>query len=367
MPPKSKVWPRDPHTEGKHLVLRRYLNAWLPILSRWNKRIVFVDGFAGPGEYVGGEEGSPLVAIRALCEHGAKIGGEVIFYFVESRPDRCEHLRALVEEKRTELPENAKVRVVEGEFDTSMTEVLDKLDEQSQRLAPALVMIDPFGVTGTPMKVIERILKNRQCEVYISFMFNPIKRFLRTPEFEDKLDSLFGTPEWRGAAELSGEEKRTFLYDLYKGALKRAGAKHVVHFDLYEGRRLVYSIFFGTKHHTGCDRMKAAIWSVVPFGDFAFRGGQNFELELGGSSPDFDPLRQALCAEFADQGWVDVQRVLDFVSSDATEYHMGQVRRPVLKPMEQEGLIEVDRKGKWGYPKGTRIRFRCGSAAGHGD
>ena len=45
-----------------------------------------MDGFAGPGEYVGGEEGSPLVAIRALCEHGAKIGGEVIFYFVESRP-----------------------------------------------------------------------------------------------------------------------------------------------------------------------------------------------------------------------------------------------------------------------------------------
>lgn len=365
MPPKSKLWPRDPHTEGKHLVLRKYLNAWLPILGRWNKRIVFVDGFAGPGEYEGGEEGSPLVAIRALCEHGAKITAEVIFYFVESRPDRYEHLRALVEERRSELPGNAKVVVVQGQFDTSMTEVLDKLDEQSQQLAPALVMIDPFGVTGTPMKVIERILKNRRCEVYISFMFDSINRFLATSEFEDKLDSLFGTPEWRSAAELSGKERRTFLYDLYKSVLKRAGAKHVVHFDLYEGHRLVYSIFFGTQHHTGCDRMKSAIWSVVPFGDFAFRGGQNFELQLGVDSPDFEPLRAALCSEFGGQGWVGVQRVLEFVSSDATEYHAGQVKSPVLKPMEQEGLIEVDestRRRKWRYPKGTQIRFRCRSA-----
>ena len=297
-----------------------------------------------------------------MREHGAKIGAEVIFYFVESRPDRCEHLRALVEERRRNLPGNAKVVVVQGEFDASMTEVLDKLDEQSQQLAPALVMIDPFGVTGTPMKVIERILKNRRCEVYISFMFDHINRFLATAEFEDKLDSLFGTPAWRSAAELAGKERRTFLYDLCKGALRRAGAKHVVHFDLYEGRRLVYSIFFGTQHHTGCDRMKAAIWSVVPFGDFAFRGGQNFELELGIDSPDFEPLREALCVEFAKRGWVNVQRVLDFVSSDATEYHAGQVKRPVLKPMEQEGLIEADestRKRKWAYPEGTRIRFRC--------
>lgn len=55
MKPKSTLWPREPHTEGKHLVLKEYLNAWFPILGGTQGRIVFIDGFAGPGEYAGGE------------------------------------------------------------------------------------------------------------------------------------------------------------------------------------------------------------------------------------------------------------------------------------------------------------------------
>ena len=59
MPPNSTTWPLSPHTEGKHIVLRAYLDAWLPKLGRYNKRVAFIDGFAGPGEYSTGEEGSP--------------------------------------------------------------------------------------------------------------------------------------------------------------------------------------------------------------------------------------------------------------------------------------------------------------------
>jgi hypothetical protein len=54
MPPKTVTWTLDEHTLGKHLVLRAYLDAWLPIMSRRNGRILFIDGFAGP-EYAKGE------------------------------------------------------------------------------------------------------------------------------------------------------------------------------------------------------------------------------------------------------------------------------------------------------------------------
>ena len=30
MPPKTVLWERDEHTEGKHLVLEHYLKAWYP-------------------------------------------------------------------------------------------------------------------------------------------------------------------------------------------------------------------------------------------------------------------------------------------------------------------------------------------------
>ena len=59
LPPRSTVWDLDDHTRGKHLVLRSYMDAWLPIVLNTYERALFVDGFAGPGEYRRGEPGSP--------------------------------------------------------------------------------------------------------------------------------------------------------------------------------------------------------------------------------------------------------------------------------------------------------------------
>ena len=70
--PRTLLWPLEPHSKAKHLVLRNYLDAWLPILGSRSGRILFVDGFAGPGQYESGEEGSPVVALRAFAEHKAK-------------------------------------------------------------------------------------------------------------------------------------------------------------------------------------------------------------------------------------------------------------------------------------------------------
>src|SRR5438067_10017963 len=83
--PKDTIWPIEPHTSAKHQILRKYLDAWLPILGAYNKRIVYVDGFAGPGRYTGGEPGSPIVALEAALTHQAKLPGELVFLFIEKR------------------------------------------------------------------------------------------------------------------------------------------------------------------------------------------------------------------------------------------------------------------------------------------
>ena len=67
------IWPIEPHTKAKHGILRRYLQAWFPIIAfSGSPRLVYVDGFAGPGEYDGGEEGSPAIAMRTLIEHKSR-------------------------------------------------------------------------------------------------------------------------------------------------------------------------------------------------------------------------------------------------------------------------------------------------------
>lgn len=81
---------------------------------------------------------------------------------------------------------------------------------------------------------------------------------------------------------------------------------------------------------------------------------------LGVDEPDYSLLRAQLTDHFADEGWIQIEEVKRFVASDNTEFHTSQLKKPVLKPMEAEGLIEVDestRKNKGTFPKGTRLRF----------
>lgn len=361
--PNPTLWPLEPHTLGKHKVLRGYLDAWFPILGKWNGRILFIDGFAGPGEYQGGEKGSPQIALEALLRHQAldKISAEVGYIFIEKEDERADHLEALVGPMRASLPPNCWIEVTHGLFDETMTDVLDEVDAQAASLAPAFVMVDPFGVSETPMSVIERILQNQQSEVYISFMYDWINRFKETPEFEPHLDELFGTEQWREGIDIEDPElRKLFFYQLYEEQVRLAGANQVIHFELYEGARLVYAIFFGSHHELGSDRMKQSIWRVAPWGDFAFRPGPASQMKLDLSKPDLKPLQNAIADQFQGRRWITIEEVMKFVMSDRTPFHSNQVKKGALIPLEVDKRLEVresTRKRKRTYPDGTILRI----------
>ncbi len=356
------LWPLEPQTVGKHKVLRAYLNAWLPILGSWAGRILFIDGFAGPGEYAGGEPGSPVIALDALIEHNLKhaIKAEVIFFFIERDEERARHLNTLVQGRIAKLPAKCKVHVLPGDFTKLMNEALNALEKDNKGLAPAFLMIDPFGVSDVPLEIVRRVLQHDSAEVYVSFMYEAINRFKSTPEFEDHLDALFGTPDWRNGLTIpDADERKNFYYDLYENQLRGSGAEHVVRFELYQENRLVYAIFFATKHSKGCDRMKQAIWRVAPQGDFQFRGTRSRQLDL--AIPTFEPLKALLVNEFKSKGWTTIEVINEFVASDRTEYHTSQYKTNVLVPMEETGEIDVDptsRKRRKTFPEGTRLRFK---------
>ncbi len=363
MPPRTTTWPLDPHTKGKHMVLKHYMGALLPILTSWNGRVLFIDAFAGPGEYSNGEPGSPVIALQALIDHRDRdrIRSEVNYFFIEKDEARSKHLEEALGELQPSLPPNCNYEVINSTFDETLSGVLDNIDQQNARLAPAFVMIDPFGVSETPMSTIGRILKNPQSEVYISFMYRDINRFREHPNFERHLDELFGCSRWRQGIDLAeGKERKDFFYSLYKDQLKANGAKYVVHFELYEAQQLVYAIFFGTQQLKGCDKMKQAIWKVAPFGDFRFRGSQLSQFVLGEGLVDLSLLEKALQEQFRSRGWQKIEDVEDFVKSDATGFHSGHLKRKTLTPMEKNGKIEVERppgRSKAYFSDGTRILF----------
>ena len=91
------TWSIEPHTQAKHEILKYYLGAWFPILASIQRRLLYIDGFAGPGEYKGGEDGSPIIALKVAKDHklSGKLqhpGMELVFFFIEVDEARFQNL-----------------------------------------------------------------------------------------------------------------------------------------------------------------------------------------------------------------------------------------------------------------------------------
>src|SRR5512135_2995543 len=146
---QDTIWEIDPHTLAKHEILRRYLGAWFPILGTYNQRIVYIDGFAGPGRYKGGEIGSPIIAIQEALKHSHRLhNNQLSFLFMDERVDRIEHLK--YELSQIPIPTNFYVNAETGRFDCELKKLLDKLESEGSKLAPTFAFIDPFGFAGLP-------------------------------------------------------------------------------------------------------------------------------------------------------------------------------------------------------------------------
>ena len=285
---------------------------------------------------------------------------EIQFKFIEKDIRRAQHLEKLLGE-RGHLS-FADIEVINSTFTETLTSVLDRLEQFRAGLAPSLVMIDPFGFSDTPMELIGRILRNDKAEVYISFMYSFINRFDEHPKLESSFDSLYGTKEWRQLAKIPDpEERKVALYGLYERRLRESGAKYVLHFELYEGQRLEYAIFFGTGNLRGCDEMKKAIWKVAPMGDFRYTGGTENQLALGGGLVDSNRLQDEIRQRYLGVERVTIDAVREFITSDETGFHSGHLLDHALIPMAASGELQATRidgrKALKQFPKGTVLRF----------
>src|SRR5215469_13110304 len=92
---KDMLWAIEPHTSAKHDILRKYLDAWLPILGKFNQKTVYIDGFSGPGEYRDGEPGSPIIALEAASCHQAKLAANSCLSSLKNGQTALHTLRAV--------------------------------------------------------------------------------------------------------------------------------------------------------------------------------------------------------------------------------------------------------------------------------
>lgn len=338
------------------------MQAWTPILSHGGfPEFIYIDGFAGPGCYSKGEDGSPVIALKTALDQKVPSSTRVFFLFVERDSERARALKGVID--GIVRPDNFRVKVADGEtFEAEVSRLLDFYRAKKKQLPPTFCFVDPFGWKGAPFSLVSEILKNPSCEVLVNFMYDEINRFLGHADQPDNFDVFFGTPSWRECLRSPAFHRNRCLHDLYTAQLHAAGATYVRSFEMRNDAGVTdYYLFYATKNIRGLQKMKEAMWKVDSTGEFKFSDATDPNQLVMFSEPNFELLKDQLQVQFAGRE-ATVREIEDFVLTKTAfrETHY----KKVLTKLENSApptLIPIDpkpgrRRGTYGDPS-MRVRF----------
>lgn len=355
--PTDTYWAIDAHTLAKHRILREYLQAWLPIVGTRFPRIRLVDGFAGPGRYVGGEPGSPVIMLNALLEHAsaARITASVEYVFIEEREDRYEALGREVATLRP-LPANMTIDPRLGKFDEHMPSIVP--DSEPDR-PPTFAFIDPFGWTDAPMQLTSSVLGIDHCEALIYVPLPFIARFVTDSAIKDSLMLLYGNAAWTAARGVNGDARVGILRTAFEESMLNH-CSYVRAFDIRPDGNRGYTLFFGTRHVRGLEKMKEVMWNVDPAGGCLYTDATDPGQEvLFQPEPDHAQLEAMLRDHFGVDAFT-IEEAEHFVLV-STPFAKSGLKTRVLRPAEAAGRLEavqpLQNRRQCTYPPGTHLRF----------
>ena len=364
------VWEAEPHTTAKHAILGGYLKAWMAILARQTaklgrrKPILYIDGFAGPGTYAGGEEGSPVVAIRTAVEHSHDLPVPIEVLCIEQREDRYRRLVQVLEDQRQRVSESTKVIIdqpIQGDCHKEINRLLDRHDESKTRFGPALVFLDQFGYSAVPMELIRRIMSHDVCEVLTYLNWSHLGRFISDETKWSGITRAFGGKDWKEVLDLPPDQRPPRLLELYRRALvNRGGVRFHCSFSMHDERGgLLYWLFFCSGNVRGFEEMKRSMWRVDETGEFQFFDRHFGQLRLLQGYDD-EWLAEALCHDLRGTTRT-VAEVQEHVLVETPCWNHGGALR-VLERQERISFVDAPpgRRRGWfkKYPE-MRIRFDC--------
>ena len=297
--PRPKYWAEYTNLQQvKHDLVRHYLYGWFAKLGFWAGKIVYLDTHAGRGRHTGGEEGSPLVALRALLEHKSRdqilARSEAIFLLVERDEENADRLRRELGEIG-DLPANISVDVHAGECFGLLSQLVDSLRSQDKRLAPAFVFVDPYGFK-VPGRVLRDLLTFPRVELFLNLIWRELDMAIAqacgnpSGGLAGTLDQIFDGNVWLDGISSEDPDERAFqAANLIRNMVEARWATSI----RMLGRNNVtrYLLLHLTNHDAGRDLMKDCMWKVCPDGGFyASKNLDPAQQLLITPTPDLAPL-----------------------------------------------------------------------------
>jgi len=357
-PPKTTLWPLERHTAAKHQILRRYLDAWIPIMAYGlGRQLILIDGFAGPGRYTKNEPGSPIQMMQAFTDHKQRDtiekAAQLTWVFIERKVDRAEHLEEEVDDLRKQLPIGWLAEVRHGDFADEMAPLAKRIGAANP-IPPTFLFIDPFGYAEPNLELSAQVLGYPHCEVLIFVPIENIARFITEGNVQDALTNLFAGDTWRSAlAESTVPARIDALREIYIAKLRK-DAQHVRSFAIRSDDS-EYALFFASNHPLGIDKMKDAMWSVDPIGGTTYTDATApGQVVLFDDAPDISRTIEAMLRSTFGASWFYYRSAMELVRE--TPYLEKHLRRELTRLLAAKevhvlpGTSPFDDKAYWSFP-----------------
>lgn len=354
------LWPLEPATAAKHRLYRSYLDAWWPILLQPNRtgfrrlRVTYVDAFAGPGEYAGGEDGSPVFVLERLLRHSmvdqmSLSPDRVRLVFVEKERSRYEHLVDLLTRRfgpLDQLPVLVSVR--HGDAAEQTTQALTELRAWGH---PILAVFDSWGNVNVPLSLMHRLATNTATEVIVTFGPNWFNR--RENLDPDLLDVVFGGRAYWAPAdrETRSDERWRVWLGTYREALGRAGFGYRLQFEIVPRTGQPLYLVYGTSHSAGLRAMKDAMWTVdrndgLRFKDPRTRGAQPLgQMNLFAGTGTCDPELLELVSQRLAEGPVTLDQLREWLLRETAQWRARDAAAAV-EALRGSGQVTVEPPGR---------------------
>ena len=158
---EKKEWSRV-----KDTLLGSYLPAYFAKILASRKPTVYIDCFAGAGQFEDGEVGSPIIALRERANaliHTNTQSAQIDMYFIEPKFDNelRKAIRPFADNKC-----GGKAEVISGEFQSAIRDIINRYSN-----ANIFLYIDPFGVKFLDFNLICEIARmcGNRIEILVNF------------------------------------------------------------------------------------------------------------------------------------------------------------------------------------------------------
>lgn len=332
----------------KATIVTKYFWAWAKViigakrryLHLAEKKIAYVDLFAGPGRYKDGSDSTPILVLKSAIEDP-----DIRECLVTLFNDKDEANTRSLEHEIKAIP---NLHLLKHEPEVLNEEVGDRIVQKFEqtRLIPTLCFVDPWGYKGLSLRLVNSVLKNWGCDCIFFFNYNRISMGLLNPCVVEHMNALFGSERADDLRHrlkgMAPSDREMAIVNELTLALGELGGKYLLPFRFKneKGLRTSHHLVFVSKHVRGYAIMKEI---MAEYSSKKDQGVPSFEYNLADEryptlfelTRPLDDLADMLVRDFAGRTLI-MKKVYE-------QHHVG---KPYIKRNYKEVLIKLEIDGR---------------------